>query len=89
MKRIKQILGFPGGSDSKASACNVGDLGLISGLGRFPGERNGKLLQYSCLEIFMDRGAWWATVHRVTKSQTQLKLLSMQVHKTATSKIRF
>ena len=50
--------GFPGGSDSKASACNVGDLGLISGLGRFPGERNGKLLQYSCLEIFMDEGAW-------------------------------
>ena len=51
-------LGFPGGSDSKASACNVGDPGLIPGLGRFPGEGNGNLLWYSCLENPMDRGAW-------------------------------
>ena len=51
-------LGFPGGSDGKASACNVGDLGLIPGLGRFPGEGNDYALQYSCLENFMDRGAW-------------------------------
>ena len=51
-------LGFPGGSDSKASACNAGDPGLIPGLGRSPGEGNGNPLQYSCLENPMDRGAW-------------------------------
>ena len=49
---------FPGGSDGKASACNVGDLNSIPGLGRYPGEGNGNLLQYSCLENPMDRGAW-------------------------------
>ena len=49
-------------------------LGLIPGLGRFPGEGNGNLLQYSCLENSMDRGAWWATVHGVTKSWIQLCL---------------
>ena len=49
--------GFPGGSDSKVSACNAGDPGLIPGLGRSPGEGNGNLLQYSCLENSMDRGA--------------------------------
>ena len=64
--------GFPGGSDSKASAYNVGDLGSIPGLGRSPGEGNGNPLQYSCLENLMDRGVWQATVHGVTKSQTQL-----------------
>ena len=67
------LLGFPGGSDSKESACNVGDLGLIPGSGRFPGEGNDNPLQYSCLENSMDRGAWGATVHGVTKSQTQLR----------------
>ena len=65
-------MGFPGGSEVKASACNAGDLGSIPGSGRSPGEGNGKPLQFSCLENPMDRGAWWATVHRVTKSQTQL-----------------
>ena len=65
-------LGFPGGSDGKASPRNVGDPGSIPGLVRSPGEGNGKPLQYSCLENFMDGGAWWATVHGVTKSQTQL-----------------
>ena len=50
--------GFPGGSDSKTSACNVGDLGLIPGLARSPGEGNGNPFQYSCLENPMDRGAW-------------------------------
>ena len=45
---------------------------LIPGLGRFPGEGNGNLLQYICLENSMDRGAWWATVHGVTKSQIRL-----------------
>ena len=64
------IQGFPGGSEDKASACNAGDPGLIPGLGRSPGEGNGNLLQYSCLENPMDRGAWWATVHGVAKSQT-------------------
>ena len=48
---------FPGGSDGKESACNVGDLGSIFGLGRSPGESNGYPLQYSCLENSMDRGA--------------------------------
>ena len=63
-------LGFPGGSEDKASACNAGDPGSIPGLGRSPGEGNGNPVQYSCLENPMDRGAWWATVHRVAKSQT-------------------
>ena len=63
---------FPGGSDSKESARNVRDLGSIPGLGRSPGGGHGKPLQYLCLENPMDRGAWWATVHAVTKSQTQL-----------------
>ena len=62
--------GFLGGSDGKESACNAGDLGLIPGSGRSPGEGNGNLLQYSCLENPMDRGAWSATVHGVAKSQT-------------------
>ena len=53
--------GFPGGSDGKASACNVEDQGSIPGLGRSPGEGNGNSLQYSCLENSMDGGAWWAT----------------------------
>ena len=66
------FLGFPGGSDSKESAYNAGDLGLIPGLGRSPGEGHGNPLQYSCVEIPMDRGAWQAIVHRVTKSWTQL-----------------
>ena len=51
-------LGFPGGSDGKASACNVGDPGSIPGLGRSSGEGNGNPLQYSCLENPMDGGAW-------------------------------
>ena len=66
------FLGFLGGSDGKESTSNSGDLGLIPGLGRSPGEGNGNSLQYSCLENPMDRGAWRATVHGVTESQTQL-----------------
>ena len=61
---------FPGGSDGKESACNVRDLGLIPGSGRFPGEGNGNPLQCSCLGNPMDRGAWW---DGVIKSQTQLR----------------
>ena len=56
----------------KESACNAGDPGSTSGLGRSPGEGNGNPLQYSCLENPMDKGIWWATVHGVTKSQTRL-----------------
>ena len=53
--------GFPGGSEAKASACIVGDLGSIPGSGRSPGGGNGNTLQYSCLENPMDGGTWWAT----------------------------
>ena len=63
---------FLGGSDSKECSSNVGDPGLIPGLGSFLGEENGNLLQYSCLENSKDRGAWRATVHGVAKSLTQL-----------------
>ena len=66
------ILGFPGGSDSKESACNVGEPGLIPGLGRSPGEGNSHPLQDSDLENFTALGACQVTVHEVTKSQTQL-----------------
>ena len=66
------LRGFPGSLDGKASAYNVGDLGSIPGLGRSPGEGNSNPLQYSCLENPMDQGAWWATVHGVTKSWTRL-----------------
>ena len=66
------LLGLPGDSDGKESSCNEGDLGLIPGLGRSPGEGNGYPLQYSGLENCMDRGAWQATVHRVAKSWTGL-----------------
>ena len=69
----KLILGFSGGSDGKESACDVGDLDSIPGLGRSPGEGNGYLLQYSCLENPMDRGAWRAIVHGVSKSWTHLR----------------
>ena len=57
----------------KESDCNAGDLDLISGSGRSPGEGNGNPLQYSCLEKPMHGGAWRATVHGVAKSQTQLR----------------
>ena len=66
------FLGFPGGSGRKGSACSVEYLGLISGLGKSPGEGNGNPLQYSCLENPMDRGTGRVTVHGVAKSWTQL-----------------
>jgi len=71
--------GFPGGSDGKKSACNAGDTGLIPGLGR-SGGGHGNPLQYSCRENSMDRGAWRATLHGVTESETteQLTLTHMQ-----------
>ena len=64
------ILGFPDSSVGKESACNAGDPSWIPGLGRSPGEGIGNPLQYSCPENPMGRGAWWATVHEVTKSWT-------------------
>ena len=72
---LKTLLGFPGASEVKASACSVGDLGLIPGSGRSPGEGNGNPLQYSCLENPMDRGVWWATVQGVAKSQSDFTSL--------------
>ena len=60
-------MGFPGSSDGKASAYNVGDPGSIPGWGRSPGEGNGNPLQYSCPENPMDRGAWQAAVHGFTR----------------------
>ena len=68
--KIKLIFIFLGGSDGEESACNAGNPGSIPGLGRSPGEGNGNPLQYSCLENFMDRGAGWAAVHGVAKSQS-------------------
>ena len=61
-------LSFPGGSDVKESACNMGDLGSIPRLERFPGGGHGNPLQYSYLENLMDRGVWRATVHGLTES---------------------
>ena len=66
-------MGFPGGLDGKESTCNVRDLGLIPGSGWSPEGGHGNPLQYSCLENPMDRGAWWAAVHGVTKSCTWLR----------------
>ena len=63
---------FPGGSDGKESACNAGDLGLIPGLRRSPGEGNSFPFQYSCLENSVNRKAWQATVHGIAKSWTQV-----------------
>ena len=63
---------LPGGSDGEEFSCNAGDLDSIPGLGRSPVEGHGNPLQYSCLENPMGRGAWWATAHGVTRSQTRL-----------------
>ena len=65
--KLFSIMGFPHSSVGKESGCNTGDPGLIPGLGRYPGERNGNPLQDSCLENPMDRGAWRATVHGVAR----------------------
>ena len=65
---LEGIEGFPSGSVVKNLSTNAGDMGLIPGLGRYPGGGNGNPLQYSCLENFMDRGTWRATVHRVAKN---------------------
>ena len=71
-EKIGLKLNYPGRSDCKASAYNMGDPGLIPGLGRSPWEGNGNPLQYSCLENPMDGGVWWEADHRVAKSRTWL-----------------
>ena len=70
-------LDFPGGSDGKTSVCNAGDLGSIPGLRRSPGEGNSNPLQHSCLGKPMDKGAWWAIVHGVTKESDMTELLTL------------
>ena len=65
-------MGFPDGSVVKNPSANVGDVGLIPGLGQPPGEGNGNLLQYFCLENPMDREAWWATVHGIARVRHDL-----------------
>ena len=71
---LEAIEGSPGGSAGKESTCYAEDLGLIPGSERSPGEGNGNPLQSSCLEISMDRGTWWATVHRITESDISKRL---------------
>ena len=70
---------FPGGSYGKESSCNAGDPSSITRLGRSPGEENGYPFQYFCLENSMDRGAWQATVHGITESDTN-KRLTLSLH---------
>ena len=72
-------LSCPGGSDGKESTCNAWDLGSFPGLGRCPGGGHSNTLQYSCLENPMGWGAWYTILHRVTKSLTWLKQLSMYI----------
>ena len=77
------VLGVPCWLSGKESTCNsgaTGDASSITGLGRSPGEEHGNPLQYSCLENPMDKGARWATVHRVTKSQIRMKRPSTHTH---------
>ena len=70
LRKVSLIVGFPGDSDGKESACNAGVQGSIPGLGKYPGEGNGNPLQYPCLKNSMDRGTRQALVHGVTKSWT-------------------
>ena len=89
------FLGLLGGSSGNESVCNAGDLGSIPGLERSAGEGTGNLLQYSCLENPMDRGAWQARVHGVARSQTRLsnftslQLVSRFMHGAADGRTSF
>ena len=74
------LRGFPGGSGDKASACNAGNPASIPRSGRSTGEGNGNPLRYSCLENSSDGGAWWATVHGITKSRTRLNDFTFSFH---------
>ena len=67
------MMGFPGGSDSRGSACNVGDPSSTAALRRFPKEGNGHPLHYSWLDSSTDREAWWATIHGVSKESDMTK----------------
>ena len=67
---VHTYMGFPGGSVVKNLPAKAGDVGLIPGLGRSPEKGNGNVLQYYCQGNPMDKGAWWATVHGVTESDT-------------------
>ena len=80
MQHAWTFQGFPGGSDGGESIRTVGNLGSIPGLGRSPGEGHSNPLQYSFLENPKDRGAWWATVHGVTKSWTRLSETHTNTH---------
>ena len=73
-------MGFPGGAEVEASACNMRELGSIPGLGRSPGEGNGNPVQYSCLENPMDGGAWWATLHGRKELDTTERLYFTSLH---------
>ena len=72
LQQLMVLWGFPSSSNGKACDCNTGDQGSTPGSGRSPGEGNGNPCQYPCLENPMDKGAWWARVHGVTKSSTWL-----------------
>ena len=75
-KNLEKNIGFPGGTSGKEPHANAGDVrdeDSIPGSGRSPGGSHGNPLQYSCLENPMDRGAWWATIHGLAKSRSQLK----------------
>ena len=77
---IWHVMGFPGGSDDKESACNAGDPGSIPGSGRSPGEGNGNSLQYSCLENSKDREVWQATIQGIAKSRIWLTHTHTHTH---------
>ena len=81
MLQLHEVMGFPGGSDGKESACSAGEPGSTPGSGRIPGEGNGNPLQYFFLENPMDWGAWWAIVHGVAKSRTWLRSFHFTLHK--------